>query len=89
MVLCVLEGGRLQLEPKTQTIGAVLLILSTGLWVVCVVYMLLLDSSVYIANKSILVHSKDKAMSAFDKGTQPEHHLQFCVFFRVDNCSIA
>ena len=35
---------------------------------VCVVYMLLLDISVYIANKSILVHSKDNAMSAFDKG---------------------
>ena len=46
---------------------------------VCVVYMLLLDISVYIANKSILVHSKDNAMTAFDKGVGLGQHMQSCV----------
>ena len=68
MALPVLAGGRLQLEPETNSIGTVLLIISTGLWTVCVVYMLLLDASIYAANNSILVNSKDNAMSAFDKG---------------------
>ena len=75
----LLAGGRLSLEPKTEHTGQALLIISTVSGALCILYMVMLDLSVYIANKSILVHSKDNAMSDFDKGMGVLRH-DMCTF---------